>query len=352
MELRDLKLTPHTVFLTPWDAKRPVLPTTGPGRNITPAGVTVDHFRTIPITKSMSACVPGLPICQTDIRWTISKVTALAPVINTQPASIARTRSPVKCPIDLLAVGGIQPATSDAPRSVNCLTSKASPSVAVSQLESAPLVPPSSVTTIPLAGPVVDPVPTQPNPLAMLSLKDALFSTWLGSRTGSPPNPHPFTPVGYGGSAGRSSRNDGHSGRPTTTAEHRGAGEGSSHQDRGESLGAPRLINLRCLIEVTSPTSARHWLIHYDAGQTVQILLRKTALEIFPRPLPELGPATNPPTLTHFRQLTQEAIPSLQSWRPEGTLVAFFKDHTAAIKDISLSTSQALFATASDDMKV
>ncbi|RKP35052.1 hypothetical protein BJ085DRAFT_27887 [Dimargaris cristalligena] len=55
---------------------------------------------------------------------------------------------------------------------------------------------------------------------------------------------------------------------------------------------------------------------------------------------------------THFRQLTQEAIPSLQSWRPEGTLVAFFKDHTAAIKDISLSTSQALFATASDDMKV
>ncbi|RKP35037.1 armadillo-type protein, partial [Dimargaris cristalligena] len=275
VELRDLGLTPHTVFLTPWDAERPVLPATGPGRNITPAGVTVDHFRTIPITKSMSACVSpafpsvgGRPIeriasegalqgysptttttttscstpssrissvltAQTDIRRTISKVSALAPVVNTHPASIARTRSPVKSPIDLPAVVGIPPTMSDAPRSVSRLTSKASPP-----------------------------------------------------------------------------------------------------------------------IEVTSPTSALHWLIHYDAGQTVKILLRKKALEIFPRPLPELGPATNPATLTHFRRLTQEAIPSLQSWRPEGTLVAFFKDHTAAINAISLSTDQALFATASDDMTV
>ncbi|KAJ1976638.1 Serine/threonine-protein kinase [Dimargaris cristalligena] len=446
VELRDLGLTPHTVFLTPWDAERPVLPATGPGRNITPAGVTVDHFRTIPITKSMSACVSpafpsvgGRPIeriasegalqgysptttttttscstpssrissvltAQTDIRRTISKVSALAPVVNTHPASIARTRSPVKSPIDLPAVVGIPPTMSDAPRSVSRLTSKASPSVVVSQLESAPLVPPSSVATTPLAGPVADPVPTQSNPSAMLSLTDALYSASLGSWTGSPPNSHAIPPLSLGEStkqppplayrhqllqhprfgdtptskyrhilsgATGGGYFDSHLPRlatgdpqaevvetmatavaPTSTAEHRGAGEGSSHQDRGESLGAPRLINFPSPIEVTSPTSALHWLIHYDAGQTVKILLRKKALEIFPRPLPELGPATNPATLTHFRRLTQEAIPSLQSWRPEGTLVAFFKDHTAAINAISLSTDQALFATASDDMTV
>ncbi|KAJ1980792.1 Serine/threonine-protein kinase [Dimargaris xerosporica] len=105
-------------------------------------------------------------------------------------------------------------------------------------------------------------------------------------------------------------------------------------------------------LTLSTPTSALHWLIHYDSSQTVKTLLRKKALEVFPRHLPELGPATDASLLSQHRRVTQEAIPSLQSWRPEGTLVAYFKEHTGAINALSLSSDQGFFATASDDHTV
>ncbi|KAJ1976741.1 Serine/threonine-protein kinase [Dimargaris verticillata] len=105
-------------------------------------------------------------------------------------------------------------------------------------------------------------------------------------------------------------------------------------------------------LTLSTPTSALHWLIHYDSSQTVKTLLRKKALEVFPRHLPELGPATDASLLSRYRRITQEAIPSLPNWRPEGTLVAYFKEHTGAINALSLSSHQGFFVTASDDHTV
>ncbi|KAL1922119.1 uncharacterized protein VTP21DRAFT_10761 [Calcarisporiella thermophila] len=77
-------------------------------------------------------------------------------------------------------------------------------------------------------------------------------------------------------------------------------------------------------------------------------LLEKKAMEAFPEPMPEFGPKI---PASARRRLMKGAVPlrPLEAMRPQGVLVAHLAEHRAAITQIAIAPDHAFFATASDD---
>ncbi|KAJ1922677.1 Serine/threonine-protein kinase [Tieghemiomyces parasiticus] len=316
VELRDLGLTPHTVFLTPYDAERPVLPTSG-----TPA--EDDVLTPVPLTRSASHGENESPRRQ-PLERAMGQL-ALCSQGRSQPVDSADAphHSPPLSPeaSSPPSVGGSQSGDPSAPRLPRHAAAKATATVALSRADSQPGLRRASADS------------SLDRP-ALRSLARTL------ERCG--PRSPPLFPHRH-----RLLRHPRFDDTPTTKYRHvLSGGGGGGYFDAHFPAGGPDVT------QVASPTSALHWLIHYDAGQTVKLLLRKKAREVFPRPLPELGPPTDPGLLVYHQRRTQEAIPSLQGWRPEGTLVAYFRDHAATVTAITLTSDQALFATGSHDTTV
>ncbi|KAI8066486.1 hypothetical protein BC940DRAFT_368091 [Gongronella butleri] len=84
----------------------------------------------------------------------------------------------------------------------------------------------------------------------------------------------------------------------------------------------------------------------------LQNILYKTALEAFPPHLPEF--VGDPNISKRLRRLPPGASPfrTINSWKPEGILVAHYKEHTAAVNELVISWDNLIFASCSDDGSV
>ncbi|KAI9267985.1 hypothetical protein BDA99DRAFT_504553 [Phascolomyces articulosus] len=84
----------------------------------------------------------------------------------------------------------------------------------------------------------------------------------------------------------------------------------------------------------------------------LQSLLTKVAQEAFPPRMPEF--AGDPAVMKRIRRLPQSSssFRSINSWKPEGNLVAHFTEHTASINQLAISWDNLLFASCSDDGSV
>ncbi|GAA5807781.1 hypothetical protein MFLAVUS_001160 [Mucor flavus] len=84
----------------------------------------------------------------------------------------------------------------------------------------------------------------------------------------------------------------------------------------------------------------------------LQKLLYKIAMEAFPPHIPEFS--ADPAVMKRIRRLTQGTPISknINNWKPEGTLVAHFTEHTATINQLAISWDNLLFASCSDDGSV
>ncbi|ORZ03447.1 hypothetical protein BCR43DRAFT_483381 [Syncephalastrum racemosum] len=84
----------------------------------------------------------------------------------------------------------------------------------------------------------------------------------------------------------------------------------------------------------------------------LQNLLVKVAREAFPPESPEF--AGDPAVMKRLRRLPQgvSARRTISNWRPDGSLVAHFTEHTAGINQLAISWDSLLFASCSDDGSV
>ncbi|KAI8391462.1 uncharacterized protein BYT42DRAFT_602293 [Radiomyces spectabilis] len=84
----------------------------------------------------------------------------------------------------------------------------------------------------------------------------------------------------------------------------------------------------------------------------LQNLLFKIAMGAFPPHMPEF--TGDPAIMKRIRRLPQGTSPfrTISNWKPEGTLVAHFTQHTAAINQLVISWDNLLFASCSDDGSV
>lgn len=101
--------------------------------------------------------------------------------------------------------------------------------------------------------------------------------------------------------------------------------------------------------EHLNPTQIRIHLAHSYRGQDPSILklLDSLYLENFPGDGTEFGPVVTP---IERRQWDRNGgVESNGYWRPEGSLVATFGEHTAAITRIAVSPDHSFFITGSDD---
>ncbi|KAJ1649314.1 Serine/threonine-protein kinase [Dispira simplex] len=394
VELRDLGLTPHTEFLTPWDAVRPLYSAAwfaaGPGLDQSTA-----KFSMLPMLRSESN--PEYRRNSTDRQWESVSNTSISANSSTNPVEMASPAPPpsqwlssplvsARSPASTVSLPGLHAEISARKPSIaekgttvhNASLTKAQPSVALASVDPSVQLP-CSRAGIAKGGDTSKQVLESLNqalhhrPPGGYRQQRSASVQYSGNRvpghrllhrprfadTPMQKYRHVFsgtTGGGYfdnyiptpGAKPDLLSRVGGEGWRelsemmatgPDTEAAVAGRASGSAVTWTPHTTSFPLM----------SPTSALHWLIHYDAGQTIKRLLRKKALEVFPRSFPELGPPTNASLLTQHRRLIQEAIPSLQTWRPEGTLVAYFKEHTGAINQIALSSDHAKFATASND---
>ncbi|KAI9313626.1 hypothetical protein BX666DRAFT_1978506 [Dichotomocladium elegans] len=81
-------------------------------------------------------------------------------------------------------------------------------------------------------------------------------------------------------------------------------------------------------------------------------LLVKTALEAFPPRMPEF--TGDPSVMKRIKRLPQGTSPfrTVNNWKPEGSLVGHFAEHTAGINQLAISWDNLLFASCSDDGSV
>jgi phosphoinositide-3-kinase regulatory subunit 4 len=101
-----------------------------------------------------------------------------------------------------------------------------------------------------------------------------------------------------------------------------------------------------------SPMRVRFRNAHNYTGNDPAILklLDSMLLERFPTDEIEFGPRIQPPIRRHpIRYKDAHQSPAGVPWRPEGTLVASFGEHTAAVTRILVSPDQAFFISGSDD---
>ncbi|KAG2217671.1 hypothetical protein INT45_006180, partial [Circinella minor] len=84
----------------------------------------------------------------------------------------------------------------------------------------------------------------------------------------------------------------------------------------------------------------------------LKTLLTKVAQEAFPPHMPEF--TGDPAVMKRIRRLPQgsSSFRSINSWKPEGNLVAHFTEHTASINQLAISWDNLLFASCSDDGSV
>ncbi|TPX43846.1 hypothetical protein SeMB42_g04554 [Synchytrium endobioticum] len=102
----------------------------------------------------------------------------------------------------------------------------------------------------------------------------------------------------------------------------------------------------------TSPFAGRE--------RNIKRLLEKKTLELFPPPIPELGPKVATSTFIASRQARRTAASGgtsatsndIKDWRPEGTLVAHLSEHRGPITQIRIAPDHAFFASASSDGSV
>ncbi|KNG47149.1 ARM repeat-containing protein [Stemphylium lycopersici] len=101
-----------------------------------------------------------------------------------------------------------------------------------------------------------------------------------------------------------------------------------------------------------NPLQVRFRNAHNYTGNDPAILklLDSMLLEHFPTDEIEFGPRIQPPTRRQaIRHKDAHQSPAGTPWRPEGTLVASFGEHTAAVTRILVSADQKFFISGSDD---
>ncbi|KAF2871751.1 hypothetical protein BDV95DRAFT_493448 [Massariosphaeria phaeospora] len=104
-----------------------------------------------------------------------------------------------------------------------------------------------------------------------------------------------------------------------------------------------------------SPSRGRLREAHNYTGNdpTVLKLLDSMLLERFPSGETEFGPRIQPNLRRQpIKRKDSPQSPTAVPWRPEGTLVATFGEHTAAVTRILVAPDQGFFITASDDGSV
>lgn len=85
----------------------------------------------------------------------------------------------------------------------------------------------------------------------------------------------------------------------------------------------------------------------------LQNLLHKIAKEAFPPHIPEFtGDAAVMKRVKKLVNSSMSPSSTLYNWKPVGTLVAHFTEHTAAINQLAISFDNLLFASCSDDGSV
>ncbi|KAJ8663211.1 hypothetical protein O0I10_001388 [Lichtheimia ornata] len=119
----------------------------------------------------------------------------------------------------------------------------------------------------------------------------------------------------------------------------------SAPQPRTKGSLSPSELDERARFSTSTPKS----IVGYEH---LQNLLMKTALEAFPPHMPEF--TGDPAIMKRIKRLPQGTSPfrTVNSWKPDGTLVAHFTEHTAGINQLAISWDNLLFASCSDDGSV
>ena len=136
----------------------------------------------------------------------------------------------------------------------------------------------------------------------------------------------------------------------TTSANAFGKVDGPFTQEPSEASShrKAKLSNLRRDPKI--PTQAGHT---YDGNDpSVLKLLDSLASENYPHDIHDFGPAITP--ISSKRNMTKKAdvLGSEKPWRPEGTLIAIFGEHTGPINRVVPSPDHSFFITGSDDGNV
>jgi phosphoinositide-3-kinase regulatory subunit 4 len=101
-----------------------------------------------------------------------------------------------------------------------------------------------------------------------------------------------------------------------------------------------------------SPSRIRFRDAHNYTGNDPAVLklLDSMLLDRFPSGEMEFGPRIQPPIRPQpIKHKDAHQLPAGPPWRPEGTLVATFSEHTAAVNRILVAPDQSFFITGSDD---
>ncbi|KAJ3072129.1 Serine/threonine-protein kinase, partial [Quaeritorhiza haematococci] len=92
-------------------------------------------------------------------------------------------------------------------------------------------------------------------------------------------------------------------------------------------------------------------------GRYIKRLLEKKTYELFPLPIPEMGPKVNPPAIPaqmplkqrRSRTVVASSTSDLKKWRPEGTMVAHLPEHKGPINQLRLAPDHNFFVSCSND---
>ncbi|KAI9143991.1 hypothetical protein BKA69DRAFT_1122650 [Paraphysoderma sedebokerense] len=103
----------------------------------------------------------------------------------------------------------------------------------------------------------------------------------------------------------------------------------------------------------TNPAPSDIWSTTYDGNNTyLRKLLAKRTLDAFPDPLPDLGKTVKysaPLIRQRYSYSKNKPITSLSNWKPDGGLIAHLNEHRGPVNQIRVAPNNSFFASCSDD---
>jgi len=136
----------------------------------------------------------------------------------------------------------------------------------------------------------------------------------------------------------------------TTSANASGKVDGAAAREGSRTRQLPS--SLAAEQRDRSPSRIRFRDAHNYTGNDPAVLklLDSMLLDRFPSGEMEFGPRIQPPIRPQpIKHKDTHHLPASPPWRPEGTLVATFSEHTAAVNRILVAPDQSFFITGSDD---
>lgn len=136
----------------------------------------------------------------------------------------------------------------------------------------------------------------------------------------------------------------------TTSANAFGKVDGPFNREPSEARNNDRTTNIDEKLDTTNAHYAGHT---YDGNDpTVVRLLNSLASENYPHDLYDFGPLVTPVSSKSRMMTKVDPQNADKNWRPEGTLIATFGEHTGPVNRVLPAPDHAFFITGSDDSTV